>query len=568
MRWLVALSLILTLLLAAGYAPFKTPFGEAASSAITAEEQQIISFVNGSEAYEYDLELEEISERHFACRSGGTSGAEEAALWLKGQLESLNISTRLEPFNFSTWNLTSKPSMLIDEDADLNTTTDQVNLESFESSWMSPPTPQNGTLADVVVLPLPDAENKTVFDQVQGHPAWPEVISGRILLLGQETLWKWQWVQELQWILNFQTPAAFVYTWWYEWAAPTSPNIPWTQWSRSPVGIVGYDDGLMIRERENASDISAFIKLDSETTDETHYNVVGEIRGCLEPEKKVIISSHYDTINCNGFCDNGAGTAGVLEIAKVVSEAVRTGIYRPKYTILFVMFTTEEYYLVGSANYVMQHKDDMPNIVAVINLDCIGSDDMFVTQTEPSTILDLDQTLVAAAQDLNMTITVEINAASDHETFRDPVAIAEQFQMIWGLDANISDAIPVNASSMIYSEPLYPADVWTMGVPGCIHTSYDNSTSTATMSWVEIDDLGNHIRFATLATIRVSQNIPSPDIDHSGIVDMRDIAAVCRAFGSERGDDEWNYLLDLNADGIVNMRDISIACLNFMKHFP
>jgi hypothetical protein len=258
----------------------------------------------------------------------------------------------------------------------------------------------------------------------------------------------------------------------------------------------------------------------------------------------------------------------VLEMAKVISEAIGSGTYRPKYTLLFVMFAAEEYYLVGSTNYVMQHKEDMPNVVAVINLDCIGSDELYVTQTEPSTVLDLDEVLVTAAQDLNLTVTVAVNAASDHETFRDPAWAADQYQMIWGLWANISDATPVNASSMIYSEPLYPADVWTMGSPGCIHTSYDNSTSTATLDWVEIDDLENHVRLATLAAIRVSPNIPSPDIDHNGIINMKDIAVVARAFGSEKGDADWNHLLDLNADGKVNMIDIAMVAKLFGETYP
>jgi parallel beta-helix repeat protein len=45
-----------------------------------------------------------------------------------------------------------------------------------------------------------------------------------------------------------------------------------------------------------------------------------------------------------------------------------------------------------------------------------------------------------------------------------------------------------------------------MGTPGWIHTSYDNSTSTATLNWVEVEDLENHIKVAALTVMRISPN--------------------------------------------------------------
>jgi len=55
------------------------------------------------------------------------------------------------------------------------------------------------------------------------------------------------------------------------------------------------------------------------------------------------------------------------------------------------------------------------------------------------------------------------------------------------------------------------------------------------------------------------------DVNADGIVNMRDIGALCDKFMITPDDPDWNPDYDINDDNIVNMRDISIACNNFMK---
>lgn len=273
-----------------------------------------------------------------------------------------------------------------------------------------------------------------------------------------------------------------------------------------PAGFVNYYDGLEIRDAENTSaSVAANVTIRSVINTGMHYNVVGRIMGFQHPEKFVIISGHYDTVMCNGFCDNGAGTAGVIELAEVIAEAVEKELYEPSYTLLFVAFTGEELWLVGSANYVRQHKNDMANITAVINLDCIGSDDLYVTDTPNS---NLYQKIVEAAQDLDLSITIEGVGGSDQESFRVPFIVNDEINFYWNIDLGIADATPVASSVMLDSYPLLYSDLWNIGEPGWIHTAYDNSTSTnAPLFWVEVDDLGDHIKVAALAIMRISPNL-------------------------------------------------------------
>jgi hypothetical protein len=187
----------------------------------------------------------------------------------------------------------------------------------------------------------------------------------------------------------------------------------------------------------------------------------------------------------------------------VFAEAINKSYYQPKYTLWFVGFTGEELDLVGSANFVKQHKNDMANITAVINLDCIGSDNLYVTDT-PGSDLNLNQMIMEAAQDLGVNITSEEVGGSDQESFRVPEIVDSDIYYCWGVDLGISDATPVDSSAMLDSYPLFYNDLWNMGTPGWIHTAYDNST---TLNWVEVGDLENHIKVAALSIMRVSPNV-------------------------------------------------------------
>jgi parallel beta-helix repeat protein len=355
---------------------------------------------------------------------------------------------------------------------------------------------------------------------------WNEInTTGKIVLIGREVRWSNSWQQAFIDKLVAQTPAAVVYTWWYSWMSFVPPFFASSggkplggasayYWDlHVPVGFVGYDDGLWIRTTADTQpNIAANATIQSVIGNGPHYNVVGRIEGFTNPEKLVLVSGHYDTVMDNGFLDNGAGTAGIIELAQVFTEAVQLGLYKPSYTLIFVAFTGEEMDLVGSIYYVAQHKDEMANLTAVINLDCIGSDNLYLTETEPSGDFDLDQVILACASDLGIIATLEPAGGSDQESFRIPYDVNYWCYYDWGVDPGISDATPVASSILLDSYPLFYNELWTTGKPGWIHTSYDNSTSTATFNWTKPENLGNHIKVAALAVMRISPNavVPPP----------------------------------------------------------
>ncbi len=482
---------------------------------LNSQESQVVALVNGTNAYNYALKLEEItlnnSVSKYSFRAGGSVGAFETAKWIEAQFKSFELEISMEAFEFTNWTLFSQPELVIDYDSN------QLAIESFQSAHYSWPTSQDGVSADLVVLPLPIAtDHDEIGINLIDTTLWNAInTAGKIVLIGREVRWSSSWEQTFKNKLTSQPPAAVINTWWYDWMNFTPPmfssggGLPLSAlgtyyWDlKIPVGWVNYEDGLLIRSKEDDSNVSARVTINSVIGSGPHYNIVGRLEGAVEPEELVIVSGHYDTVMTSGFCDNAAGTAGVIELARVFSEAVEDALYSPRYTILFVAFASEELGFVGSVNFVREHKAQMRDIVAVVNLDSIGSDELAIAQTPG---VNLDELVMEAASDLNVSASFTGSGSSDQETFRNP---AGSFAYgLWGFDANISDAVPVLSSTMIISFPILYGDKWSMGKPGWLHTSYDNSTSTQTLGWVEPEDLQDHIRAAALSIIRVSSSAP------------------------------------------------------------
>ncbi|MEP7367916.1 MAG: M20/M25/M40 family metallo-hydrolase, partial [Acidobacteriota bacterium] len=124
-------------------------------------------------------------------------------------------------------------------------------------------------------------------------------------------------------------------------------------------------------------------------------NVVAVLKGKLHPDRQILISGHYDSLQllnrrtgdsgdppdmnddqrtkeaelaAPGVSDDASGTAAVLELARVMSK------YEFDKTIVFVAFAAEEIGLVGSGLYADRAEKGKELIEAVLNNDIIGND--------------------------------------------------------------------------------------------------------------------------------------------------------------------------------------------------
>jgi hypothetical protein len=127
-------------------------------------------------------------------------------------------------------------------------------------------------------------------------------------------------------------------------------------------------------------------------------NVVAVLRGTTQPDRQLVVGAHYDSLNivrkpgapettpeggepaaddvidfeksieaaAPGVTDNAAGTALVLELARVMSQ------YQFEKTIVFIAFGGEEIGLVGSSLYAAKAKEHKDHIEAMLNNDVVG----------------------------------------------------------------------------------------------------------------------------------------------------------------------------------------------------
>jgi hypothetical protein len=99
-------------------------------------------------------------------------------------------------------------------------------------------------------------------------------------------------------------------------------------------------------------------------------NVIATLTGTLYPEEYVVVGAHYDSYSNSGGApgadDNASGTAGVLEIARIMSQ------YSFDRTLIFCAFSGEEYGLYGSEAYASRCAQEGMDIHGYFNLDMIG----------------------------------------------------------------------------------------------------------------------------------------------------------------------------------------------------
>jgi Peptidase family M28/PDZ domain/PA domain len=123
------------------------------------------------------------------------------------------------------------------------------------------------------------------------------------------------------------------------------------------------------------------LNIDIETMRATVNNVLAWLPG--QTDEYVVIGAHYDHLGRGNFDslapsqigqihpgadDNASGTAGVLELARVL--APQRG--KLKRSILFMDFAGEELGLLGSAEWVKEPTRPLAKAVAMINMDMIG----------------------------------------------------------------------------------------------------------------------------------------------------------------------------------------------------
>ena len=227
----------------------------------------------------------------------------------------------------------------------------------------------------------------------------------------------------------------------------------------------GWQGGLPFRYHVGPGPISARVKVtDDRATRGTKpiFNTFGIVRGSEFPDEIVMVGGHRDGWG-PGTADNVSGTVSVLEAARAVADAIKSG-HRPKRTIMFATWDAEEWGLIGSSEYV---EDDslrlMRGGVAYLNQDGAAGGVRFGGGGSPS--------LRAMLRDVAGAVSDPNGKGSVYAEWRRASAVADTTEPAMGDPGGGSDF------AGFYNHLGIPIADWGFGGPGGVyHSQYDDFT--------------------------------------------------------------------------------------------
>jgi hypothetical protein len=120
-------------------------------------------------------------------------------------------------------------------------------------------------------------------------------------------------------------------------------------------------------------------KFQEQTRKET-WNAIGILRGTSNPEQVILLTAHLDHLgigpavngdnNYNGADDDASGTTAVLTLAHILATGPR-----PKRTIVFALFGSEEIGGFGNRAFLQHPPVPLSSIVANLEFEMIGRPD-------------------------------------------------------------------------------------------------------------------------------------------------------------------------------------------------
>ncbi|MBK6930895.1 MAG: M20/M25/M40 family metallo-hydrolase [Saprospirales bacterium] len=106
--------------------------------------------------------------------------------------------------------------------------------------------------------------------------------------------------------------------------------------------------------------ISMELKAEFSNTGGMEHNIIAEIPGTDLKDQVVLFGGHFDSWQAGtGATDNAAGSAVMMEAARILLETIKESGVRPRRTLRLALWTGEEQGLLGSAGYVKEHFAEM-----------------------------------------------------------------------------------------------------------------------------------------------------------------------------------------------------------------
>lgn len=468
--------------------------------------------------------LASIAQSHPAYRVAGSAGANASADYIMQELSGLGLHAWKEEFPFQTWDLGAKATLTADADGNESTTGDVITFSSFLAEAWSAPLISNIS-GELLVLPLPKMSTRADWEWLSYVPIgyWNDLnLTGKVVVVPRELRWNSVFEARFSNKVAIEHPLAVIFVYGFEWDSwapdmsqastggrPLSSAGDYLNANNVAAGSLNWSEGSRLLELGREGNASARVYLPSMFGSGVLANIVAELPGTSN--RQVLVTAHYDSVMCEGYMDNAGGVAAMLETARCMVEAKKQG-WDPACTVRFIAFTGEEMYLLGSAMYVSQHKADMANVKAVINLDCLGGQQLVVSKPVEGAKLQMVKIVMREANRLGVDISeYEGEGGSDHYSFQRPVESVQTINGLWGLSLPTKGLTVFPDAVMISSEPLTIFDS-ADGNVGLIHTSFDRPDVAAYPDWMNDTRFFEQARVAISSAAVLAQDVDGPVI--------------------------------------------------------
>ncbi len=267
-------------------------------------------------------------------RESGTDSELRAAKRIKGWFEEIGlVNVRMEQFDVVTSRVLKEEAVLPDGS--------QLDCSAVGNSLSTSP---EGVEGEVVVV---ESTSPEVLRGIKGK------IAAINVRLNKKTFSR---------VVRAE-PAALI----FPSVTPLAPTIyrsipaEWTEKEGVPAVAISHDNLLSVMKGPKRLKILTEI----EKFTAKSQNVIGEVPGEIEDED-ILVGGHYDTVrNVLGAHDNAAGTAIVLELARIFAGE------KLNRTLRFAAFGSEELGLRGSLYYA-ENERNVKNLRFYLNLDVHG----------------------------------------------------------------------------------------------------------------------------------------------------------------------------------------------------
>jgi len=133
--------------------------------------------------------------------------------------------------------------------------------------------------------------------------------------------------------------------------APGAVQIP-----QVTLSVEHYNRLLRLLDKGVRPQLAMNLKTRTSEKEVMESNILAEIPGTDKAGEKVVFGAHFDSWHAGtGATDNGAGSAVMMEVARILSETIKSTGMRPRRTLQLALWTGEEQGLLGSIAHVRKY---------------------------------------------------------------------------------------------------------------------------------------------------------------------------------------------------------------------